>query len=158
MDRLVAYGVGIDVPAGWEVELSVQEDPATIDLELAFSESPLVVMHVGNFWMPADHRSDYGVETTERMGPNGIFISLIEFDTASAGSRLFSSVGIPVPLYPDDFTSDQLQRPMRDQAGLQRFFRSGSRAFCLHTVIGSHSLRGVLTPEVNRILSGLTIE
>ena len=44
------------------------------------------------------------------------------------------------------------------QAGLQAFFHVGSRAFCLYAVIGSYSLRAVLVPELNRVLSGLSID
>ena len=41
---------------------------------------------------------------------------------------------------------------------MQQFFHVGARAYCLHAVIGSHSLRGVLVPELNRVLSGLSID
>lgn len=92
------------------------------------------------------------------MGPDGIFIALVEFDSAAARSRLFEHSGVPDALQPNDFSPAQLQRPMRGQAGLQRFFRSGGRAFCLHAVIGSYNRRHALTSDVNRILSALTIE
>ena len=157
MDRLSAYGVGIDVPSGWEAELSLQQDPSEIDADLAPSGRHLVVVHVANFWMPAD-RSDYGSEALQVMGPEGIFIALVEFAGAAARSLLFEHSGLPAALQPDDFSPAQLQRPMRGQAGLQRFFRSDGRAFCLHAIIGSYTLRYALTPEVNRILSELTIE
>ena len=157
MDRLSAYGIGIDVPSGWEAELSLQQDPSVIDADLAPSARQLVVVHVANFWMPTD-RSDYGSEALQAMGTEGIFIALVEFDGAAARSRLFEHSGLPLALQPDDFSPAQLQRPMRGHAGLQRFFRSGGRAFCLHTVIGSYRRRYTLTPEVNRILSALTIE
>ena len=157
MDRLSAYGIGIDVPSGWEAELSLQQDPSVIDADLAPLGRQLVVVHVANFWMPAD-RSDYGSEALQAMGTDGIFIALVEFDSAAARSRLFEHSGIPAALQPDDFSPAQLQRPMRGQAGLQRFFRLGGRAFCLHAVIGSYNLRHVLTPHVNRILSAFTIE
>lgn len=146
------HGVSIGVPAGWEAELSTQEDPASIDPDLQFSESPRVVLHAANFPLPAD-RDDYGPGAVEKMGRSGIFISLIEFDEAAAGSLLFEAEGIPASLHPDDFTFDQLLRSFESQCGLQRFFHIGSRAFCLYVVIGSRGLRNVLAPEVNRILS-----
>lgn len=156
MDRLSLYGIEIDVPSGWEAQLSVQQDPAGIDPHLVPSSRPLVVLHVANFWIPAEC-GDYGLEVAEVMGPQDIFVSLVEFDPTSVGSPLFTHVGIPLPLSPDDFDPGQLHRPMRSLAGVQRFFSSAGRAFCLHAVVGSHNRRGVLTPEVNRILSGLTI-
>ena len=157
MDRLYAYGIGIDVPSGWEAELSLQQDPSVLDADLAPAGRELVVVHAANFWMPAD-RSDYGSEALQVIGPEGIFIALVEFDSASARSRLFERSGPPLALHPDDFSPARLQRPRRGQAGLQWFFRSGGRAFCLHAVIGSYSLRHTLTPQVNSILSALTIE
>ena len=157
MDRLSAYGIRVGVPSGWEAELSLQQDPSMLDADLAPSDRQLVVMHAANFWMPVS-RSDYGSEALQVMGRNGIFIALIEFDDSAARSRLFEHRSLPAALHPDDFGPAQLQRPMRGQAGLQRFFRVGRRAFCLHIVIGSYTDRHTLTSDVNRILSELTIE
>lgn len=157
MDRLSAYGIGIAVPSGWEAELSLQQDPSVIDADLTPASRELVVVHAANFWMSAE-RSDYRSEALQVIGPEDIFIALVEFDSAAARSRLFEHRGLPLALHPDDFSPAQLQRPGRGQAGLQWFFRSGGRAFCLHAVIGSYSLRDTLTPQVNRILSALTIE
>ena len=128
-----------------------------IDPQLASSRRRLVVLHMANFWMPAE-RSDYGSEAIEVMGPEGVFVSLVEFGAEAAQSQLFEHKGIPVPLRPEEFSPARLQRPMGDQAGLQRFFRSGGRAFCLHVVIGAHRRRQVLAVEVNSIVSGLSIE
>ena len=156
MDHLSSHGVTIGVPTGWEAELSTQEDPAAIDTALRFSKSVQVVVHAANFSLPAD-RGDYGSGAVEIMGPSNIFVSILEFDAASASSQLFSDEGIPATLHPDDFTTDQLQRPQRGQGGIQRFFHVGSRAFCLYVVIGSHGMRNVLVPEVNSILAELSI-
>ena len=157
MDRLSGYGISIDVPPGWEAELSLQEDPSMVDTDLVLPDEQMVVLHMANFWMPPD-RSDYGWEAVQAMGSGGIFIALVEFDSTATGSSLFEHIGIPVQLKPNHFSPAQLQQPMRGQAGLQRFFCSGSRAFCLHAVIGSYGLRQALTPDVNGLLSGLTIE
>ena len=156
MERLEAHSVSIRVPAGWEAELSTQEDPATIDDSLAPSEISLVVLHAANFALPPD-RDDYGTEVVQSLGSGGIFMSLIEFARASASSRLFTAQGVPT-LNPDDFAPEQLLRLVGSQSGLQRFFRVGGRAFCLYTVIGSHPMRRVLVAEANRVLSGLSID
>ena len=156
MDRLSAYGIGIGVPSGWEAEISLQQDPSMFDADLSPSGKRLVVMHAANFWMPAE-RGDYGSEAVHEMGPEGIFIALVEFDGAAARTRLFEHGGYPASLQPDDFSPARLQRPMRGQAGLQRFFGSSGRAFCLHVVLGAYTLRHTLTPDVNGFLSGLTI-
>ena len=157
MTRLAAHGVSIDVPAGWEAELSTQPDPSTLDPATDPLPRPLVVLHAANFSLPAE-RGDYGSGAVEIMGRNGIFAALVEFDGASAATMLFAAEGVPTRLAADDFGPDRLHLSMPGQAGLQQFFHVGSRAFCLYAVIGSHSLRGVLVPELNRVLSGLSID
>ena len=157
MSRLTAHGVSVDVPAGWEAELSIQPDAATLDPGLESSPVPLVVLHMANFSLPAE-RGDYGSGAVEIMDRNGILAALIEFDPASASSSLFAREGVPSRLDPGDFDPDQLHMSVPGQAGLQHFFHAGSRAFCLYAVIGSHSRRGVLVPELNRVLSSLSID
>ena len=140
MHRLSAYGIGLAVPAGWEAELSLQDDAEKIEIDTAPPGHGLVVLHAGNFWLP-NERDDYGSEALEAMGPAGVFIALVEFDRVSVGSLLFEHHGIPADLQPDNFDPNALRRPMRQQAGLQRFFHSAGRAFCLHAAIGSHNNR-----------------
>ena len=157
MSRLVAHGVSVDVPAGWEAELSTQPDPATLDLSLESSAIPLVVLHAANFALPAE-RGDYGSGAVEIMDRGGIFAALVEFDGASATARLFGGEGVPTRLEPGEFAPDQLHLSVTGQAGLQQFFHVGSRAFCLYAVIGSYSRRGLLVPELNRVLSALSVD
>jgi len=156
VSRLAAHGVSVDVPAGWEAELSTQPDPATLDSGLAASDASLVVVHAANFSLPAE-RGDYGSGAVEVMDRNGIFAALIEFGGTSATSKLFARDGFPTRLDPADFAPDQLHLSLPGQAGLQQFFRVGSRAFCLYAVIGSYSMRGLLVPELDRMLSGLSV-
>ena len=156
MSRLAAHGLSVDVPAGWEAELSTQPDPATLDSGLAASDASLVVVHAANFSLPVE-RGDYGSGAVEVMDRNGIFAALVEFDSASARSKLFAHDGFPTRLDPADFAPDQLHLSLPGQAGLQQFFHVGSRAFCLYAVIGSYSMRGLLVPELNRMLSGLSV-
>lgn len=156
VSRLAAHGVALQVPAGWEAELSTQPDAATLDRGLAPSPVSLVVLHAANFSLPAE-RGDYGSGAVETMDRNGIFAALVEFDPASAATSLFAGQGVPTRLRPDDFAPDQLHLSVPGQAGLQQFFHAGARAFCLYSVIGSHARRGVLVPELNRLLSGLSV-
>ena len=156
MHRLSAYGIGLDVPTGWEAELSLQDAEET-DAGPPPEDPGLVVLHAANFWLPTE-RDDYGSEALEAMGPAGVFIALVEFDPGAVGSLLFERHGIPAGLQPDDFDPSALRRPMRQQAGLQRFFQSAGRAFCLHAAIGTYNNRYTLSQEANAILSDLTIE
>ena len=156
MSRLEAHGVRIEVPSGWEAELSVQPDPSTLAPGADPLPEPLVVLHTANFSLPVE-RGDYGSGAVETMGRNGIFATLIEFDRESATTALFARQGLPAGLPANDFAPDQLQLAVPGQSGLQQFFRVASRPFCLYAVIGSHSLRAVLVSELNRVLSGLRI-
>ena len=144
------------MPAGWEAELSTQPDPAMLDPSLESTDASLVVVHAANFSLPTE-RGDYGSGAVEIMDRNGIFAALVEFDSASATSKLFTHEGFPTRLDPADFAPDQLHLSLPGQAGLQQFFHVGSRAFCLYAVIGSYSMRGLLVPELNRLLSGLSV-
>ncbi len=144
------------MPAGWEAELSTQPDPAMLDPSLESSDASLVVVHAANFSLPTE-RGDYGSGAVEIMDRNGIFAALVEFDNVSATSKLFAHEGFPTRLDPADFAPDQLHLSLPGQAGLQQFFHVGSRAFCLYAVIGSYSMRGLLVPELNRLLSGLSV-
>ena len=157
MSRLAAHGVAVQVPAGWEAELSTQPDPAALDPGLAPLPVSLLVLHAANFSLPAE-RGDYGSGAVEIMDRAGIFAALVEFAPASAAANLFTSEGIPTRLQPGDFAPDQLHLSVPGQAGLQRFFHVWSRAFCLYAVIGSHTRRAVLVSELNRMLSGLSID
>ena len=156
MSRLAAHGLRVDVPAGWEAELSTQPDPSMLDPGLDASDTSLVVVHAANFSLPAE-RGDYGSGAVEIMDRNGIFAALVEFDSASATSKLFVHQGFPTRLDPADFAPDQLHLSLPGQAGLQQFFHVGPRAFCLYAVIGSYSMRSLLVPELNRLLSGLNV-
>lgn len=157
MHRLSAYGIGLDIPTGWEAELSLQQDAEQVEPGPALPGDGLVVLHAANFWLP-NERDDYGSEALEAMGPAGVFVALVEFGPGAVGSMLFEHHGIPTDLQADDFDPNALRRPMREQAGLQRFFHSAGRAFCLHAAIGSYKHRHPLTQEANSILLGLTIE
>ena len=51
-----------------------------------------------------------------------------------------------------------MQRAIRGQAGVQRFFHDQGRAFCLYVVIGAFARRRELVHRVNEVLATLTIE
>ncbi|MEO0492982.1 MAG: hypothetical protein AAF081_06170 [Actinomycetota bacterium] len=156
--QIALSGVGIDVPDGWEAELAWAEgSPVPSDFSLAATGGGRVVAHLANFVMPAE-RGDYGSGAVEIMDANAVFVALLEFDRSSRPGALFESVqGLPVDLKGRDFSPDQRQRRLPGQSGLQRFFTVGERRFVLYVVIGSHRLRDVLAPEVNRLLRRITI-
>ena len=87
------------------------------------------LVHAANFSLPAE-RGDYGSGAVEIMDRGGIFAALIEFDSASATSKLFAHEGFPTRLEPADFAPDQLAPvaagPSRPPAVLPRRVRGRS--------------------------------
>ena len=146
--RLSANGVDVVVRSGWEVEFSeLRAQPAAV---------PRSLVHLGNFALPPD-RGDYGSGAVESMDAAAILIILMEFDSSSARTAMFSGTTVPTALSAGDFSPEALQRRLSGQSGAQRFFRIADRAFGLYVVLGSHRQAGLLVGEVNRSLSGISI-
>ena len=146
--RLTANGVEVVVRDGWEVEFS--------ELRARPGASVRSLVHLANFALPVE-RGDYGSGAVETMDAGGIFIVLMEFDSTSARTAMFSGGEVPRDLVADDFSPEALQRRLSGQSGAQRFFRIGERAFGLYVVLGSNRQAGILVREVNRSLEGITI-
>ena len=144
-----AHGVGIRAPEGWEAR--IHRRPPTEAEETTHS-----VTHVANFPLPA-HRGDFGTGAVERMGRDDVLVVLVEFDPESARTALFARRGLPRP-QASDFHPARLQRTLPGQSGAQWFFNTGDRAFSLYVVLGSHTRRARLVPQVHHILDQLTID
>jgi hypothetical protein len=142
--------IRIDLPTGWEGE--VYRTSAVPQAE----GTNRAVLHAATFPLPAE-RGDYGGGAVETMRSDDIFLSLFEFEPASAGKVLFAA-GRPDHLDPDDFSTSTLQRLIPGQSGVQRFFSERGRAFCLYVVLGSHASRRALVEEVNRLLATLEVD
>jgi hypothetical protein len=172
MADLSQSNIRLSLPRGWEGEI-VERRPAaqllpaaglgseaagTLGAQLAAAAGPasLATVHVANFPLPPA-RGDYGSGAVEAMGNDGVFIALLEFAPDSMSTVLFSHEGAPRPLDPAAFSPRQLQRPQRNQAGLQTFFTAGGRPFCLYVVIGNYLQRDALVAQANALLDGLQI-
>jgi hypothetical protein len=118
--------------------------------------APLATVHAANFPLPPA-RGDYGSGAVEAMPFDGVFVALLEFAPDSRDTALFGHEGLPIPLDPAAFSPRQLQRPQRSQAGLQLFFTSAGRPFCLYVVIGDLNQRAALVARANDLLAGLAI-
>jgi hypothetical protein len=142
--------VRIDLPTGWEGEVyrtaPVPQDEGT----------NRAVLHAATFQLPAE-RGDYGGGAVEMMRTDDIFVSLFEFEPASASKVLFAAAR-PAHLDPEDFSPTTLQRLIPGQSGVQRFFSERGRAFCLYVVLGSHASRRALVEEVNQVLATLEVD
>ncbi len=151
--RLAAHGLAVDLPRGWDGRIyrRREADPT---------------LHAASFELPAED-GDFGSGATGRMPPGGLFFALKEYRpgprlTPSAG--LFAPDSIPLPLDPAGFHPRALQVGRAGQAGLQRFFTSAGRPFCLYAVIAQPAARSAAAAharrqaaDLNRILSSLTV-
>jgi hypothetical protein len=149
MTRITAHGLSLAPPAGWDA-IIYRRRPALP------GEETLPVVHSATVPLPPE-RGDYGSGVVEMLGPDDVFVSLLEFGAGAAGSPLFRAAGVP-GLTPDMFAPKQVQRVLRGQAGVQRFFTHRGRAFCLYAVIGSFPNRVPLCFRVNQVISSLLIE
>ncbi|MEQ8840086.1 MAG: hypothetical protein RIB98_03825 [Acidimicrobiales bacterium] len=146
--RLSTNGIDVLVREGWEVEFS--------ELQARPGAPARSLVHLANFALPAA-RGDYGSGAVEMMDGGAVLVIVMEFDSDSAGTAMFSGTRVPSDLRVDDFSAAALQRRLSGQAGAQRFFRVGGRAFGLYVVLGSGRQAGLLVREVNKSLAGITI-
>ncbi len=160
MTRISAHGLTAEVPSGWDGEIYVRDAavaPAgSPGRPSAVVERPTTVLQLADFALPSE-RGDFGGGALDRMGPRNLFVSLFEHGPDAVGTALFASSGHPWPVPANAFGPNRLQRPLPGQAGAQWFFTAHQRAFCLYVVVGSYTLRGLLTRRLNHVLSTVTI-
>jgi hypothetical protein len=113
------------------------------------------VLHACTRPLPAD-RGDFGSGAVDLLGPNDIFMALVDYGMDVANQGLFEKQGLP-RLAPSQFGPNRLQRPLPGMSASQHFFSSGGRAFCLFTVLGSHARRMALVPRAAAMVSTLRI-
>ncbi|MGH9114809.1 MAG: hypothetical protein ACRDWW_03170 [Acidimicrobiales bacterium] len=146
---MAAQGLSVTPPRGWEV--AIYRRPASP------GEHTYPIVHAATVALPAG-RGDYGGGLVELLGPEDVFVSVLEFGPGAARSALFRSLtGVP-GVTPDAYRPRQLQRTIRGQAGVQRFFTTVGRAFCLYSVIGSFANRVPLAARANEMIGSLRVE
>jgi hypothetical protein len=149
--KLAHQGLAVETPRGWDARIFRR--PALA------GEVTLPVLHAADFPLPAV-RGDYGGGAVEIMGPNHVFLSLIEFDQSEAATPLFGHER-PSRITSGEFGPDRLQRALPGQGGAQFFFcvhsGSTSRPFCLYVVIGSYDGRSSLVPRANAIFQTIEV-
>jgi len=163
--ELVAHGIEVTLPTGWEGRLfrrprdgEVAAQDAHIEGEPAAPhETTNAVLHASTIAVPPGV-GDFASGAVDKLGPDDVFVVLFEYDPASADAVLFKSAGLPRTLSADDFSPNVMQRAIRGQAGVQKFFNDQGRAFCLYVVIGAFARRKELVKRVNEVLATLTIE
>lgn len=159
MTPLVADGVSIGLPSGWEGEIfnrAPEIGGRSLNSPAGEGEVARNVVHLANFALPAE-RGDFGSGAVELMNSGAIMVILFEHGPESVDTPLFARSGIP-QLDPSEFDPQQMQRTLSGQSGRQIFFNEAGRAFCLYVVLGGHRQREVLVPLVNEVLASLVID
>lgn len=146
---LVAGGLRLELPAGWEARVRRQAPSQP-------GKPGNVLLHAATVPLP-EERGDFGSGVVERLGPDDAFIAMLEYDAKDASKVLFKVPRIPVPK-PSDFSPDVLQRTRAGNTGAQWFFSVSGRPFSMHAVLGSHARRAPGAAKLAGLLRGLTVE
>lgn len=174
--RRTGYGLGLDVPSGWSSAIlrrpvgapDVERDPLTGGPSTADprdravgpvpgpQERTLPVVHVCSRPLPATV-GDFGGGLVEVLAPDDVFVALLEYGSDLADSGLFERQGVP-RLAPSQFAPNRMPRDIPGRSASQHFFSVGGRAFCLFTVLGSHSRRMATAPRAAAVVRSLTVE
>jgi hypothetical protein len=147
---IAAHGLRAALPPRWEGRLFLRDAA----VEEGASVHPVV--HFGNFALPPG-RGDFGSGAVEVLRAGHVFVALLEYDPADAGSPLFAARGMP-RLTLGDFAPSALQRRLPGQLGVQRFFTENGRAFCLYVVLGSAHHAAQLIDEVHALLDTVEVD
>jgi hypothetical protein len=146
---VTAFGLSVTPPTGFEVAI-FRRQPGP-------GQKTYAILHAATVPLPPT-RGDFGSGVVELLGPDDLFVSVLEFGPESVGTPLFDGIrGVP-GVTPDAYRPQQLQRTILGQAGVQRFFSAAGRAFCLYSVIGSVTNRVPLSARANKIIGSLRIQ
>ncbi len=163
MTDLTAHGIEVTLPPGWEGRVFRRPTDGEVSIAAAdgppapYGETTHAVVHVSTIALPPGI-GDFASGAVDKLGPDDALIVLFEYDPASVGEPLFRAAGIPKRLTEGDFSTNVLQRSIRGQGGVQRFFHEAGRAFCLYVVLGSFANRRRTVPAVNQVLATLTVD
>jgi hypothetical protein len=162
------YGMTADPPSGWHVTVTRRPgaEPAapgpSAQRRLSGDGAAGVVddvtrpvLHACTRPMPAD-RGDFGSNVVDLLGPDDVFVALVDYGAEVADQGLFENQGMP-RLAPSQFGPNRLQRPLPGLSASQHFFSSGGRAFCLFTVVGSHARRMASVPRAAALVRTIRI-
>jgi hypothetical protein len=149
--RTDGRGITIETPAGFDVEIFTRPDS-----EGRTSPDAPAIVHAANFTLPRD-RSDFGHEIVAGMRLGDVFVALIEYGPQAASRALFAAGGVP-EIDSESITPEVIMGAAAGQAGAQRFFHVGARAFSLYVIVGSYRLRHRTVPLVNEVLRTIRVE
>jgi hypothetical protein len=176
--RHTAYGLSLDVPAGWSSAMLrrpagggvAPADPTAPQADARAPGDPrdkvapeapdgaertLPVVHVSTRALPSTV-GDFGGGLVEVLSPDDVFVALLEYGSDLADHGLFERQGVP-RLAPSQFAPNRMPRDVVGRSASQHFFSVGGRAFCLFTVLGSHHRRMATVPRAASVVRSLTV-
>lgn len=164
MTTLRGHGISVLLPSGWEGHLGRRAEAVaaavtagTAAAASAVTEVVLPVAHLASVALPAD-RGDFGSGAVDGLGPDDVFVALIEYGPECVGTATFPATGLPRRAGAANFNRRSLQRTIDGQSGWQHFFSEGDRAFCLYVVLGRDHDVTPLLRTVDEVLAAVTIE
>jgi hypothetical protein len=146
MNRVSAYGISAAIPEGWEARIYRHADGEP-------------TLHAATFPLPHSD-GEFGARATHRMPPRGLFLSLTEYRTGDGIDLRHGLFANPVPrsLDPAHLSTRALQQARPGQSGIQRFFSTSGRAFCLYVVVhDTDHFKRRLAAAASRVLRSLEI-
>lgn len=145
---LEAHGIRVKLPHGWSGRIFSRSQGAA-------------TLHAGNFALAVHGEGEFGDHSTGAMRHGSSFLALTEYlpgGDLAPGAGLFASRRIPLPLDPTKFSEKGLAHPRPHQVGMQHFFTSHGRPFCLYVVIaGQRRQRRHQLHAVDHLLRRLEI-
>ena len=148
--NISAHGISVTLPRGWEGHIA----GGTSEAKSASPATP--VAHLSTTALPPG-RGDFGSGAVEGLGPDDVFVALVEYGADCVGTELFARQGLPRRLRPRAFNRRALQRTLEGQCGQQLFFTEAGRAFCLYVVLGRDHDMGPLLDRVHATLDSIVI-
>jgi hypothetical protein len=144
---LDAHGLRIELPAGWSGRV--------------FSRGQgVATLHAADFALALGD-GEFGDRSTGLMHAGSSFLALTEYRPGAglhAGHGLFKPDRIPHRLDPTSFASTGLAHPRPGQVGVQHFFTTSDRPFCLYVVLaGPRSGRRHQLAVVEHMLASLRV-
>ncbi len=147
MATIGAHGITARLPQGFEGRIYVR--PSAVG-------PTYPVAQFATFPIP-DEVGDFGSGAVNLMGPGDVFATLFEYGPESLGTALFARQGRPAALAAADFSPTMLRRGLPGQSGTQWFFTEAGRPFSFYAVLGSHTMRHVLVPRLNQLVTALGV-
>jgi hypothetical protein len=145
---LEAHGLRLELPARWSGRLFARE-------------GGVIGLHAGDYRLALEDASTFGDESTARMPAPGAFVALAEYvpgNGLQVGRGLFAPARVRLPLDPTGFSDRGLAHPRPGQVGMQRFFSTAGRPFCLYVVLaGDRAARRGRLAAVDHLLRSMTI-